>query len=127
MPHFALVTTDGDALGTVELGRPDWPDGAIIYRAEKPNLSTDDLPLDKGVTDSVNELFDWLLVVSRRYLACALRVFGDHYDTHRPHRSPQLTPPATSSRELQDRRLQHSPRNGATRRGGLIHEYSHAA
>ena len=37
-PHFALVTTDGDALGTIELGRPDWPDGAIIYRGEKPNL-----------------------------------------------------------------------------------------
>ena len=38
MPHFALVTTDGDALGTVELGRPDWPDGAIIYRGDEPNL-----------------------------------------------------------------------------------------
>ena len=38
MPHFALVTTDGDALGTIELGRPDWPDGAIIYRGDEPNL-----------------------------------------------------------------------------------------
>ena len=36
MPHFALVTTDGDALGPVELGRPDWPDGAIIYRGASP-------------------------------------------------------------------------------------------
>ena len=31
VPHFALVTTDGDAPGAVELGRPDWPDGAIIF------------------------------------------------------------------------------------------------
>ena len=38
MPHFALVTTDGDALGPVELGRPHWPDGAIIYRGDEPNL-----------------------------------------------------------------------------------------
>ena len=38
MPHFALVTTDGDALGTVELGRPDWPDGTIIHRGDEPNL-----------------------------------------------------------------------------------------
>ena len=38
MPHFALVTTDGDALGAVELGRPDWPDGTIIYRDGEPNL-----------------------------------------------------------------------------------------
>jgi hypothetical protein len=30
MPHFALVTTTGDALGAVELGQRDWPDGAII-------------------------------------------------------------------------------------------------
>ena len=38
MPHFALVTTEGDALGAIELGRPDWPDGAIIYRGDEPNL-----------------------------------------------------------------------------------------
>jgi hypothetical protein len=25
MPHFQLVTTDGDVLGTRELGCPDWP------------------------------------------------------------------------------------------------------
>ena len=38
MPHFSLVTSDGDALGTIELGRPDWPEGAIIYRGDEPNL-----------------------------------------------------------------------------------------
>ena len=38
MPHFALVTTDGDALGTIEPGRPGGPDGAIIYRGDEPNL-----------------------------------------------------------------------------------------
>ena len=39
MPHFALVTVDGDTLGAVELGRPDWPDGSIIYRGgDEPNL-----------------------------------------------------------------------------------------
>lgn len=38
MPHFALVTTDGDALGAVELARPDWPDGSVIYRGDEPNL-----------------------------------------------------------------------------------------
>jgi hypothetical protein len=25
-------------LGAIELGRPDWPPGSIIYRADKPNL-----------------------------------------------------------------------------------------
>ena len=38
MPQFALVTADGDTLGTVELGRPDWPDGSVIYRGGEPNL-----------------------------------------------------------------------------------------
>lgn len=34
MPHFALVTVDGDTLGAVELGRADWPNGSIIYRLD---------------------------------------------------------------------------------------------
>jgi hypothetical protein len=38
MPHFALVTVDGESLGPVELGRPDWPDGSIIYRGDQENL-----------------------------------------------------------------------------------------
>ena len=38
MPHFSLVTSDGDALGTVELGRPDWPEGAMIYSGDEANL-----------------------------------------------------------------------------------------
>jgi hypothetical protein len=40
MPHFRLVTVDGEALGTIELGRPDWPDGSITYRGDKPNWSS---------------------------------------------------------------------------------------
>jgi len=38
MPHFAIVRADGDTHGAVELGRPDWPDGSIIYRGDGPNL-----------------------------------------------------------------------------------------
>jgi hypothetical protein len=29
---FEIVTTDGHELGRVELGRPDWPVGSVIYR-----------------------------------------------------------------------------------------------
>ena len=58
MPHFALVTTDGDALGTVELGRPDWPDGAIIHRGEKPNLRV----VGQVATDDSEHGFDVLVV-----------------------------------------------------------------
>ena len=30
MPHFNLVTLDGDSLGAVELARRDWPPGTVI-------------------------------------------------------------------------------------------------
>ena len=38
MPTFQLITTDGEQLGQVELGRPDWPPGSVIYRGDGPNL-----------------------------------------------------------------------------------------
>jgi hypothetical protein len=38
MPRYALVTPDGDTLGAIELGRPDWPVGSVICRGDKLNL-----------------------------------------------------------------------------------------
>jgi hypothetical protein len=38
MPTFQLVTHDGGQLGNVELGRPDWPVGSVVYRGDAPNL-----------------------------------------------------------------------------------------
>jgi transposase InsO family protein len=71
------------------------------------------------------ECLDWLLILNRRHLEHVLRVFADHYNAHRPHRSLHLVPPAATghdrcvatSRELKRR----------DRLGGLIHEYSYAA
>jgi putative transposase len=73
------------------------------------------------------ECLDWLLIVNRRHLERVLRVFADHYNTHRPHRSLQLTPPAP---DLSKHRIIRPPSAGVKRRdrlGGLIHEYRHAA
>jgi hypothetical protein len=58
MHHFALVTPDGDTLGTVELGRPDWPDGSIIYRGDKPNLRV----VGHLESDGDPEMFEMLVV-----------------------------------------------------------------
>jgi hypothetical protein len=33
LPHFRVVTSDGDALGQMEFAVPDWPNGSIIYGA----------------------------------------------------------------------------------------------
>jgi hypothetical protein len=44
MPHFQIVTTDVEALGPMELSRPDWPPGSTIYRGDNgPNLRVVDV------------------------------------------------------------------------------------
>jgi transposase InsO family protein len=40
-----------------------------------------------------SECLDWLLIVNRRHLERVLRVYIDHYNTQRPHRSLGLQPP----------------------------------
>jgi transposase InsO family protein len=39
------------------------------------------------------DCLDWLLIVSRSHLERVLRIYVDHYNTHRPHRALKLTPP----------------------------------
>jgi hypothetical protein len=41
---FRLITADGEPLGPIELQRPDWPPGSIIYRGgAQPNLRVLDM------------------------------------------------------------------------------------
>jgi putative transposase len=71
-----------------------------------------------------SECLDWLLILNRRHLERVLRVYVDHYNTQRPHRSLGLQPP---ERE----KPRPSPTVGEircrNRLGGLIHEYYRAA
>ena len=71
------------------------------------------------------ECLDWLLILNRRHLEHVLRVYVDHYNTHRPHRSLQLDPPAAVSRH-DPVALSDEPKR-RDRLGGLIHEYHYAA
>jgi putative transposase len=74
-----------------------------------------------------SECLDWLLILNARHLERALRVFIDHYNGHRPHRSLDLTPP-NGRRAI--RNWISAPRLAVTRRdrlGGLLHEYERAA
>jgi putative transposase len=73
------------------------------------------------------ECLDWLLVVNRRHLERVLHVFADHYNTHRPHRSLQLTPPAPHISKVRIIRPLSAGVERRDRLRGLIHEYSHAA
>ena len=70
------------------------------------------------------ECLDWLLIMNRRHLERVLRVFIDHDNGHRPHRSLNLAPPEPSKQRV---RAGSSPTAGLERRnrlGGLIHEYN---
>jgi putative transposase len=74
------------------------------------------------------ECLDWLLIVNRRHLERVLRIFVDHYNGHRPHRSLNLAPPDAPARKLS---VVRPPTTGDVERrdrlGGLVHEYSLAA
>jgi len=80
---------------------------------------------ERFVGTARRECLDWLLILNRRHLERVLRVFVDHYNTHRPHRSLNLTPPTATDHE---RPLASAPDvKRRDRLGGLIHEYSYAA
>jgi putative transposase len=71
------------------------------------------------------ECLDHMLVLNRRHLDHVLRVYLDHYNRHRPHRSLSLQPPDERSA---------APVRASTLRidrgqllGGLINEYQAAA
>jgi putative transposase len=71
------------------------------------------------------ECLDWILILHRRHLERVLRVFIDHYNTHRPHRSLDLAPPQPTGYDQPVVSLHDVGRRD--RLGGLIHEYRYAA
>jgi transposase InsO family protein len=83
---------------------------------------------ERFVRTARSECLDWLLILNRRHLERVLRVFVDHYNGHRPHRSLNFAPPHPQQptlRLVSTLRPNHVERRD--RLGGLIHEYSLAA
>jgi len=70
------------------------------------------------------ECLDWLLITNQRHLERALRVYANHYNSHRPHRSLNLAPPQPSARPLHAPRPPTAPIERRDRLDGLIHEYN---
>jgi putative transposase len=73
------------------------------------------------------DCLDWLLIAGRKQLEQVLRVYVEHYNTHRPHRALGLRPP-TSGHRLH--LVGANPPGQIQRRerlGGLINEYARAA
>jgi putative transposase len=70
------------------------------------------------------ECLDHILIIGPRHLEVVLREYVRHFNTHRPHRSLDQSPPSGST----------PPSSGSTirplrrdRLGGLIHEYLQVA
>jgi transposase len=101
-------------------------EGVAVIRTpvQAPNANAH---AERWVRTVRDECLDRLLVLSRRHLDHVLRVYVDHYNSHRPHRALDLRPP--------DRAVEAVPRQTTTvgvvqRRdllGGLLHEYERAA
>jgi putative transposase len=92
------------------------------FRAPKANTFA-----ERWVGTVRRDCLDWLLISGRRQLERVLRVYVDHYNTHRPHRALGLTAPLPEPRL---RLVGPSPPDQIQRRdrlGGLIHEYVRAA
>jgi putative transposase len=66
-------------------------------------------------------------ILNRRHLQSVIRVFVDHYNGHRPHRSLDLAPPDPTARKLDVVRPSKPGVERRDRLGGLVHEYSLAA
>jgi transposase InsO family protein len=72
------------------------------------------------------ECLDWLLILNRRHLEHVLRVYVDHYNGERPHRSLKLRAPMPDG-PPRGRSRPPSDIQRRDRLGGLIHEYYQAA
>jgi transposase InsO family protein len=74
-----------------------------------------------------SECLDWLLILNARHPEHTIRVFVDHYNSGRPHRSLGLVPPngpPTVTAESDGQLIEVRRRD---RLGGLVHEYVRAA
>jgi putative transposase len=63
------------------------------FRAPKANAFA-----ERWVGTVRRDCLDWILIVSRRQLEQVLRLYVDHYNSHRPHRALGLAPPAPERR-----------------------------
>jgi transposase InsO family protein len=73
------------------------------------------------------ECLDWLLIIGRGHLEQVLRVYIEHYNTHRPHRALGLQPPDPAVEPALNSNDQPAQVHRRDLLGGLVHEYRQAA
>jgi putative transposase len=80
---------------------------------------------ERWIASARRECLDQMLITGKRHLRLVLGEYADHYNTHRPHRTPQQNPPAGRARppaEMAGMRVLRRDRLG-----GLVHEYAQVA
>jgi transposase InsO family protein len=86
---------------------------------------------ERWVESLRRECLDRLLVLGRRHLERVVRVYAEHYNEHRPHRSlaqrPPLAKPPLAARAPSRKPLPLDRLRRRDRLGGLLHEYELAA
>jgi putative transposase len=73
------------------------------------------------------ECLDWLLIVGRGHLEQVLRVYVQHYNTHRAHRAVGLQPPDSAVEQTLTGKDPPAQVHRRDLLGGLMHEYRRAA
>jgi putative transposase len=125
-PRFRFLIRDRDSKYTRDFDAVFASEGIEILktpmRAPRANAIA-----ERSVGTVRRECLHWLLIVNRRHLERVLRVFVDHYNAHRPHRSLDLAPPSPIGRDHRIVSFAPADLKRRDRLGGLIHEYSHAA
>ncbi len=86
---------------------------------------------ERWVGGARRECLDRLLILGRRHLERVVRVYAQHYNEHRPHRSLAQQPPLAKPVPILERTASEPVRLDRLRRrdrlGGLLHEYELAA
>ncbi len=123
---FCFLIRDRDSKFTREFGAVFASESIEIIktpiRTPKANAFA-----ERFVRTARAECLDWLLIMNRRHLERVLRVFIDHYNTHRPHRSLNLTSPTPTALNLLGIPPTPASIERRDRLGGLLHEYKLAA
>lgn len=85
--------------------------------------------MERWVQTCRHELLDRTLIWNERHLRHALRQFGQHHNTHRPHQATNQAAPLRAVPEpITDlRRISRLDIRRRDRLSGVIHEYRHAA
>jgi putative transposase len=122
-PRFLL--RDRDAKFTRAFDEVFRSEGAdvLITPVQAPNANA---YAERWIRTVRAECLDWLLIVGRGHLEQVLRIYVEHYNSHRPHRALQLESPDAPSGPVV---TSDNPRRvlRRDRLSGLLHEYHRQA